>query len=306
MRKQLLLACALSSIFTFSAANAIETNTTPVPHKNSAMGRIMRSDNNRHLSFSDFGKEYSNFKDYLQKRYGLSYSLTTSFTPQYGSPSGKEAGFQTIVYPAITWEMLNNRYGQMTLNAAYNAVRYSGADGQKIQNNINVVTPINDYTTQSNEFPELFITYQLPGKYDWMTIGLGQYPIYNFDGTTYDSNQQENFINWTFSQNASSTYPTAGLGSYLQINPTKEWSFAAGFQQREHHKGIVTRKLFACFLNLHQRGIYLAIQFGDGLHGGLLDGFFDIHCVGSFRLLSCKCSDFLRDFVSLHSYLYIL
>ncbi len=236
MKKQLLLACVFSGLIIFSA-DASQTNTTPVPHKNSAKGRIMRADNNRRLSFSDFGKDYSDFKDYLQKKYGLSYSLTTSFTPQYGAPSGKEAGFQTIVYPAITWEMFNNRYGQMTLNAAYNAVRYSGADGQKIQNNINVVTPINDYSTQSNEFPELYLTYQLPGKYNWLTIGAGQFPIYNFDGTSYDSNQQQYFINYGFSQNASSSYSTAGLGSYLQITPDQNWSFAAGFQDATNITG---------------------------------------------------------------------
>ena len=236
MKKQILLALSFSGILSFSAL-ASETITTPIPHKNSAAGKIMNSDYRRHLSFSEIGNDYSKFKDYLQKKYGLNYSLTASFTPQYGAPSGKQAGFQTIVYPAITWEMFNNNYGQMTLNAAYNVVRYSGADGQKIQNNINVVTPINDYSTQSNEFPELFITYQLPGKYKWLTIGAGQFPIYNFDGTAYDSNQQQYFINYGFSQNATSSYPTAGLGSYLQITPSQDWSFAAGFQDATNVTG---------------------------------------------------------------------
>ena len=236
MQNKLLLACAFLSIISFSA-NASDTNVTPIPPKNSAMGRIMRSNHYRYLSFSDLGENYSNFKDYLQKKYGLSYSLTASFTPQYGAPSGKQTGFQTIVYPALTWEMFNNNYGQMTLNAAYNVVRYSGADGQKIQNNINVATPINDYSTQSNEFPELFLTYQLPNKYNWLTIGAGQFPIYNFDGTSYDSNQQQYFINYGFTQNASSTYSTAGLGSYIQITPNQDWSFAAGFQDATNIDG---------------------------------------------------------------------
>ena len=236
MKKQILLACAFSTVFSFSA-KAMETTNTPIPHKNSAAGRIMRSDYYRHLSFSDIGNKYSSFKDYLQKKYGLNYSLTTSFTPQYGAPSGKQAGFQTIIYPAITWEMFNNKYGQMTLNTAYNVVRYSGADGQKIQNNINAVTPINDYSTQSNEFPELYITYQLPDEYKWLTIGAGQFPIYNFDGTSYDSNQQQYFINYSFSQNATSSYSTAGLGSYVQITPNQDWSFALGFQDATNITG---------------------------------------------------------------------
>ena len=233
------LSLTLCSILASSFALSAQANSTSnaLPHEKSAEGRIQESDFYRHLTFSDLGQKYSDFKDYLQKKYGLGYSLTASFTGQYGAPGGKSTALQTILYPAITWNLFINNYGNATLNMAYNIVRYTGANSAKIDNNIGVVTSINDYDELSNEFPELFITYQLPGKYDWMTIGLGQYPIYNFDGTTYDSNQQENFINWTFSQNASSTYPTAGLGSYLQINPTKEWSFAAGFQDATNVDG---------------------------------------------------------------------
>ena len=135
MTKKIILACILSPIIAFSAS-ASETASSPIPHQNSGSGRILKSDYLRHLNFSNLGKEYSNFKDYLQKKYNLSYSLTASFTPQYGAPSGKSTAFQSLIYPSISWEMFNNRYGQMTLNAAYNVTRYSGADGEKIQNNI--------------------------------------------------------------------------------------------------------------------------------------------------------------------------
>ena len=236
MNKHFFTICTALSLFS-SLSYATDNTTNALPHQKSAQGRNMISDYYRKLSFTDFGKEYSDFKDYLQKNYGLNYSLTTSFTGQYGAPSGKQAGLQTILYPAITWQMFNNSYGNATLNVAYNAVQYSGADAEKINNNIGVVTSINDYDEQSNEFPELFVTYQFPGEYKWLNIGLGQYPIYNFDGTAYDANQQENFINWTFSQNASSTYPTAGLGSYVQLNPSAEWIFAAGFQDATNVDG---------------------------------------------------------------------
>lgn len=235
MQKKLLLTCSLSLFFSFSALAS--DNFTPLPNNKSAAGRILNAKHHHHLTFSELGNKYTDFKDFLQKKYGLNYSLTASFMPQYGAPSGKSTAFQTIIYPAITWEMFNNQYGQMTLNTAYNVVRYSGADGQKIQNNINAVTPINDYSTQSNEFPELFITYQLPNEYKYLTIGAGQFPLYNFDGTTYDSNQQQYFLNYAFSQNASSSYSTAGLGSYVQITPNQDWSFALGFQDATNITG---------------------------------------------------------------------
>lgn len=186
--------------------------------------------------FSELWQDYEDFKKNLNQNYGLSYGLTYSMTGQYGAPSGKKAAFQSIAYPDFTWNIFNNDMGNLALNAAYNMVQYSGSNGNGIGNRIGVVTPINDYTEQSNEFPELYFTYQLPADYNWMTIGLGQFPLYNFDGTSYNSNQQENFINWTFAQNASSTYSTAGLGGYIQASPN-DWVFTIGAQDATNING---------------------------------------------------------------------
>ena len=186
--------------------------------------------------FSELWQDYEDFKKDLQQNYGFDYGLTYSLVGQYGAPSGKNAAFQSILYPDFTWNIFNNEMGNLSLNAAYNMVQYSGSNGNGIANRIGVVTPINDYTEQANEFPELYLTYQLPANYNWMTIGLGQFPIYNFDGTTYNSNQQENFINWTFAQNASSTYATAGLGGYIQAAPN-DWVFTIGAQDATNITG---------------------------------------------------------------------
>jgi len=236
MSKRIIIPATILLSLTSNLASASET-TNALPHQQSAAGKINISDTYRHLTFSNFGKKYSDFKDYLQNKYGFGYSLTASFTGQYGAPGGHKTALQTILYPAISWTLFNNHNGTAILNAAYNIVQYTGANSSTIDNNIGVVTPINDYDEKTNEFPELYLSYQLPNHYNWLTIGLGQYPFYNFDGTTYDSNQQENFINWTFSQNASSTYPTAGLGSYIQIDASKQWSFAAGFQDATNVDG---------------------------------------------------------------------
>lgn len=186
--------------------------------------------------FSELWQDYENFKKDLNQNYGFNYGLTYSMTGQYGAPSGNNAAFQSIIYPDFTWTLFNNNMGNLALNAAYNMVQYSGSNGNGIGNRIGVVTPINDYTEQSNEFPELYFTYQLPADYNWMTIGLGQFPLYNFDGTSYDANQQENFINWTFAQNASSTYATAGLGGYVQAAPN-DWVFTIGAQDATNING---------------------------------------------------------------------
>ena len=249
-----LLAC--TSIFSLSLAFSLpalaQETSTPAPasqnvqKSRSAAQRVAASQQKRAHTFSDLGKEYSDFKDYLQNEYGLGYAVDVSFMPQYGAPNGKKTAFQTVVAPSITWENFNNEYGTGTLNLAYTVARYSGSNGEKIGNNIGVVTDINDYASQSNTFNELYYSYQLPGKWDWLTVALGQFPLYNFDGSAYDSNQQENFVNYALSQNASSTYPTASMGGYMQIAPNEEWTLAFGGQDAHNidGDGISTSKLF--------------------------------------------------------------
>ena len=238
-RKFLLINTALVCGMMFFVSTPTNAQESVQDHEKtrSAKQRVAAAQVRRNYDFTDFGKEYSNFKDYLQNNYGVGYSVDISFMPQYGSPSGKKTAFQTIVYPSLTWQMFDNEYGNATMNVAYNMVQYSGKNGNYIGNNIGTVTGINDYTDQSNSFDELYLSYQLPGKFNWLTIGVGQFPLYNFDGTQYDSNQQVNFINYALAQNASSTYPTASMGGYMQISPNDEWSFAFGAQDATNLDG---------------------------------------------------------------------
>ena len=236
--------CGVADI-TNAQVTPISYATQQTKKSGGAANRVKASEVRRSHLFSDFAQEYSDFKNKLQSEYGLGFAVDVSFMPQYGAPSGKQTAWQTLIYPSITWEAFNNEYGTATLNAAYNIARYSGANGNKIGNRIGAVTGINDYTSQSNAFDELYVTYQLPGKWNWLTLALGQFPIYNFDGSAYDSNQQENFINYALSQNASSTYPTASTGGYVQIAPNDEWTFAIGAQDAHNidGDGISTSKL---------------------------------------------------------------
>lgn len=203
----------------------------------SAKQRVASNDVQRNRTFTDLGDDYTDFKNRLQKEYGLGYALDVSYLPQYGAPNGNKTAFQTMVYPSITWETFNNEYGTGTLNVAYNMARYSGDTAENIGNKIGVVTGINDYTSLSNSFDELYYTYQLPGKWNSLTVALGQFPLYNFDGSAYDSNQQVNFLNYALSQNATSTYPTASLGGYLQYNPSSDWTLAVGAQDATNIDG---------------------------------------------------------------------
>lgn len=232
-------ALCLGGFSGFCDVMAQENNADEIQASGAKSGkqRIESNKIRRNNPFTHFGQTYTDFKNMLSRRYNLDYSVDVSYMPQYGAPSGKKAAIQTAIYPSVTWTAFNNENGNLSFNAAYSIVRYSGTQAQTLQNRIGVATDINDYDSPSNTFDELYLSYQLPGKANWLTVALGQFPIYNFDGTTYDANQQVNFINYALSQNASSSYPSASLGGYMQISPNPEWNFAFGAQDATNIDG---------------------------------------------------------------------
>ena len=184
--------------------------------------------------------EYTKWKNTLQSDTGFSYVFDLSLLAQRGAPSGKGTALQFQAYPSISWQLFNNEYGSGIINASYTPTRYwNSTDGQDITNRIGVLSPINDYTTKSNSFDELSYTQQFWGSMNWFSLTIGQFPIYNFDGTSYDSNQQINFVNYALSQNASSTYPLASLGLYATFTINPEWQINIGMQDANNVSGSV-------------------------------------------------------------------
>ena len=183
----------------------------------------------------DIEKSYNDFKSMLAKDYGLQYSLDVSMMGQKGVPNGGKTATQSIYAPTLSWQMFNNDFGSGTINVSYTAVRYWGNTATNIGNKLFVADPINDFTAESNSFDQLSYTQTMFDNK--LSVTVGQFPLYDFDGTQYDSNQQVNFINYALSQNASETYPIAGLGAYIQFNPNSEWSFTVGMQNARNVSG---------------------------------------------------------------------
>ncbi|MBQ7633054.1 MAG: carbohydrate porin [Alphaproteobacteria bacterium] len=186
------------------------------------------------------GGDYTAFKNKLSKNYGFDYDIDYSVLAQHGSPNGRYNSVQSYLNPSIAWTTFDNHYGTGILNASYSSVFYANHDAADIENRINVVTPINDADDEEQEFSTLYYTYQLPQQYNWMTLGLGQYTIYNFDGTDYNNNPQGNFINYALSQNGSATYTDAGVGAYVQAMPNN-WQFVAGLQDATNISAVSVR-----------------------------------------------------------------
>lgn len=166
--------------------------------------------------------DYADFKRDLSSRYGLDYGLDVSVLGQKGTPNNEKSAAQTIYAPTASWRV----YDGGTVDFSYNLVRYWGGDAARVQNGLGLANPINDFATRQSTFDQLTFTHNF-GK---AAVTVGQFPLYNFDGSAYDSNQQTNFVNDALAQNSTETYPTAGLGAYVQVNPSNEFSVAAGFQ----------------------------------------------------------------------------
>lgn len=183
-------------------------------------------------------KKYADFKKELNKKTGISYTLDISFLPQRVSPNGKKTAWQSQYYGTIGWDMFSSdTWGNGMIQAAYTAVRYWGASGDFLSNQIGVLNPINDYPDNSNYFDQLSYTHTFAGKANILSLTVGQFPMYLFDGGDYNANQQINFLNEALSQNATANYPSASLGAYVTITPNNEFSFSAGMQNANNISG---------------------------------------------------------------------
>ena len=230
MKKILLLFFFLS--FSVQAAEGTSGNKNALKRQS--------ADKERHAisELETLPQKYADFKKWLNDKFGFSYTLDASFLPQRGAPNGSKTSTQTQYYGTATWNMFSSDLiGSGTATIAYTAVRYWGINGNTLASNIGVITPPNDYPSNGNYFDQLSYTHTLPGKMSWLSVTLGQFPMYNFDGGDYNANQQINFLNYALSQNGSSAYSTASLGGYITATPNDEWSFTVGTQNANNITG---------------------------------------------------------------------
>ncbi len=278
MKRILLSGICLMGVLGYADAYAIpiqsEITQQVSSHRNGSDRR--KYDLFRHLQVDEqtAEKKYADFKSWLNDKTGLTYSLDISFLGQRGAPNGKGTSWQTQYYGTANWDAFQSDvWGSGSVQIAYTAVRYWGVNARVLSNRIGVISPINDYTTNTNSFDQLSYTHQLPGKLDGVSVTIGQFPIYNFDGGSYDSNQQINFLNYSLSQNGSSTYPTASLGGYVTVSPNDIWSFSVGFQDANNVSGET--------ISLHKFGKGRFTSFGSVTYSPTIDGWGD----GSYSLM---------------------
>lgn len=185
-----------------------------------------------------WASDYLKAKKEFLNATGISYTIDASVLAQRGAPNGHITPWQTQYYGSMNWDLFNSStFGAGSIQAAYTLVRYWNQNASILGDNIGIATSLNDYTQKANYFDQLSYTHQFAGAFKWLSVTLGQFPLYNFDGTTYNSNQQINFMNEALSQNQTSLYPSAGLGGYVTVTPNSLLSVSAGLQDATNISG---------------------------------------------------------------------
>lgn len=168
---------------------------------------------------------------------GLDIGLDKSYTFQRSSPDGKQTAIQGIYYPYLTWNLFQDTaIGSGQLNVNYTLVRYWGKESALLQERVGQAVAFNDYPVNQEIFSQFSFTHTLPAGMNWLSVTIGQFPLYNFDGTTYMDNQQTALMNYSLSQNASAVYPSASLGAYLQAQ-NEQFNMAFGYQDATNITG---------------------------------------------------------------------
>ena len=201
--------------------------------------RRLQENKQAHQQLEDPLAFYSDFKEAVDKLIGLEFGADISFTAQRLSPSGKQTAIQAIYYPYAQWTLFKDRpvMGTGVINFNYNLVRYWGQEASVLQERGAVVNSINDYPDKDDTFSQASFTHTWGGSMSWLSWTVGQFPIYNFDGTDYDANEQTGLINYVLAQNATQAYPSASLGAYIQITPNEHWTISGGYQDAHNVSG---------------------------------------------------------------------
>ncbi len=183
-----------------------------------------------HVRYAKAAKE-------IQDATGITFSMEASVMGQWGAPNGGSGAVQTMFTPAVNWDVFSSpRFGDGSVQFHFMSANYlTAADGAAVGSKMGLLSPINTQPTANNQFVQLTYTHGFPGE--WLAISVGQYTFAGFDGNTWANDQQVNFIGYSLAQNGSQNYGQAGIGAYVQLNPTKEITFAGGLQDANDFSG---------------------------------------------------------------------
>lgn len=181
--------------------------------------------------------DYARMKKTIEDKTGLSFSMEASIVSQMGAPGSPVNAIQAMFTPNVNWKPFDRgALGTGSFQFSYLAAQYwSAANAAELAAGLALNSPLNAYPANSKFFRQVSYTHEFPGE--WLAVTLGQYPFASFDGNAYANNQQIGFISNSMSQNGSQNYSKASLGTYAQVAPGRDVTFAAGFHDANNLTG---------------------------------------------------------------------
>ncbi len=181
-----------------------------------------------------FGQQYDQylqFKQMLSDRYNLDVSLDFSLYPQIATPDGGKTVWLAVYYPSLSWRpFTNTAYGSGEFDVTFGKQDYFNSANTSTQaSRLGLITFPNDWTSDNFSWSTVAYTHTLPDSMNWLSVTIGQYNLFSFDPNTYAGNAQTTFIGYDFAQDATQTFPNAGLGSYLTAK-SGAFQVSGGFQ----------------------------------------------------------------------------
>jgi hypothetical protein len=138
-----------------------------------------------------------------------------------------------VYYPSATWRpFADTAIGSGEFNLVFGHQSYLSSANNAIQaERFGLVTLPSDWASDNFSYSILAYTHTLTVPLNWLSITGGQYNLFSFDPSEFAGNAQTTFISYSFAQDATQTFPNAGLGAYLQAKaPNGQFRAAGGFQ----------------------------------------------------------------------------
>jgi porin len=181
-----------------------------------------------------FNRTYDSYlesKKTISEQYNFDFSMDVSQYVQFGSKGNPV--WLNVFYPTATWRpFTDTAIGSGEINFTFGHQAYFSGTNTGIQaERLGLITLPNDWASDNFSWSTIAYTHTLPGSLNWLSITGGQYNLFSFDPSEYAGNAQTTFISYSFAQDATQTFPNAGLGAYLQAKaPNGQFRAAGGFQ----------------------------------------------------------------------------
>lgn len=179
---------------------------------------------------NSFYDSYLAFKTQLQNDYNISFTMPVSVYGQWAGPHGGPGNASLIYTPDISWApFTDTSVGSGAIDFQLQSYQFwtRPTTGTRL-GTMGLITQTNAWGSDGYQIAQLTYTHTFPGN--WLAIAAGQYSFGNFDDNKYSGDAQTTFINYALAQSATQTYTNAGIGTYVQVNPSDAWQFAAGLQ----------------------------------------------------------------------------